>query len=168
LFQNEYCLYCDSVINPKFSWGTFLTGPSEKILCDSCRSHFERIDGEICEICSRTKDEQFQTGNICNDCLTWETQMNWKGVLKKNISLFKYNEFMAQFIARFKFRGDYILAKVFSEALRKAIQTIRFDFIVPIPLSEERLYERGFNQTEALLIEANIKYSSFLSRVDSE
>lgn len=40
--------------------------------------------------------------------------------------------------------------------------------IVPIPLSSDRLAERGFNQVEGLLEAANIPYQSFLGKDDSE
>jgi competence protein ComFC len=66
----------------------------------------------------------------------------------------------------FKFRGDAILADGFEKELKKTYSRIidhrlRFRFlnlrrggeyeaIVPIPLSRERLVERGFNQAELL------------------
>ncbi|WP_353737005.1 phosphoribosyltransferase family protein [Bacillus sp. CMF12] len=43
-----------------------------------------------------------------------------------------------------------------------------FDFLVPIPLSSERLYERGFNQSSALIHEAGFTVTELLSRIHSE
>ena len=40
--------------------------------------------------------------------------------------------------------------------------------IVPIPLSPERLQERGFNQAEALIVEAGLQSANLLKRTHSE
>jgi competence protein ComFC len=71
-------------------------------------------------------------------------------------------------MARYKFRGDYILAKIFADYIKGILQKINPDFFVPIPLSEERLYERGFNQAEALLTVSGFTPSKILTRAHSE
>ncbi|WP_311921608.1 ComF family protein [Heyndrickxia sporothermodurans] len=71
-------------------------------------------------------------------------------------------------LARFKYRGDYILAKIFSQKIQKELEKISYDAIVPIPLSNERLLERGFNQSTALATEANINVANLLTRVHTE
>lgn len=43
-----------------------------------------------------------------------------------------------------------------------------FDYIVPIPLSPVRLYERGFNQSAALIHEAGFTMTELLRRTHSE
>jgi competence protein ComFC len=89
-------------------------------------------------------------------------------VLQKNYSLYVYNDFMADAIARFKYRGDYAIAKIFSEKLKRIFQQVEYDMLVPIPLSEERLYERGFNQAESLAKEAGAETFHLLNRIHSE
>ncbi|WP_312886201.1 ComF family protein [Bacillus sp. NTK034] len=86
----------------------------------------------------------------------------------KNDSLFLYDDFLKETIARYKFRGDYILARVFSAFIREKLKTLEFDYLVPIPLSPERLYERGFNQSAALIHEAGFTATEMLQRVHSE
>jgi len=167
-FQNDTCLYCDQIMEQEFTWESLLLGTEKKLLCRKCQSKFELIEGETCLKCGRVRNDHFETNEICLDCLKWETDEKWKGVLEKNISLFVYNNFMAELIAKYKYRGDYCLAKIFSSYIREATRKLEYDYIVPIPLSKERLYERGFNQVEALLIEANIKYDSILFREHSE
>jgi competence protein ComFC len=63
--------------------------------------------------------------------------------------LYKYNEFAKEFVAKWKFRGDYELIYSFKNRLKK-LNIKNIDYIVPIPLSEKRGYERGFNQSEAI------------------
>jgi competence protein ComFC len=122
-------------------------------------------------MCSRPfsqLDEQFRHDDLCNDCVRWEADPEWKGYLDRNVSLFQYNDFLKEVIARFKFRGDYIIAKAFSEPLKQELSKLTFDYLVPIPLSEERLYERGFNQAEALLTLAGYAPTTLLTRIHSE
>jgi len=45
---------------------------------------------------------------------------------------------------------------------------VEFDYLVPIPLSPQRLYERGFNQSAALIHEAGFTVTELLHRIHSE
>jgi competence protein ComFC len=113
-------------------------------------------------------DEQFRHDDLCNDCVRWEDDPEWSGYLDRNVSLFQYNDFLKEVIARFKFRGDYVIAKAFAELIKSELAKLEYDFLVPIPLSEERLYERGFNQAEALIREAGFTPTPLLTRIHSE
>lgn len=75
---------------------------------------------------------------------------------------------MKTYLARFKYRGDYILAKAFSAIIKEAASAMNTSLIVPIPLSAERLQERGFNQAEALASEAGLQTQHLLIRKHSE
>lgn len=171
LFPQPHCLLCHEVILPTIGWGALLSPEKERLLCSTCESKLEKISGERCRICSRPfsqLDEQFRHGDLCNDCVRWEEDPEWSGFLNKNLSLFLYHDFLKEVIARFKFRGDYVIAKVFAEQIRKELAKLEYDILVPIPLSEERLYERGFNQAEALLTEAGSTPTQVLTRIHSE
>ena len=111
---------------------------------------------------------QFRHGDLCNDCVRWEEDPEWSGYLDKNVSLFQYNDFLKEVIARYKFRGDYMIAKVFAEQMKSELAQLEYDLLVPIPLSEERQYERGFNQAEALLAESGFPSTLLLTRIHSE
>ncbi|WP_324782975.1 ComF family protein [Mesobacillus jeotgali] len=88
--------------------------------------------------------------------------------MDKNTSLYSYSDFTKEVIAKFKFRGDYVLAKIFTADFLKTLQAFQYDYLVPIPLSEERLYERGFNQSEAIIRVAGLEPAYLLSRVHTE
>ncbi|MEH7444574.1 ComF family protein [Bacillus sp. JJ1122] len=113
-------------------------------------------------------EPEYRLGNVCLDCKRWEDDDKWSGSLDKNISMFSYDNFTKEVIAKFKFRGDYILAELFASAFRKALLAFQYDYIVPIPLSEERLYERGFNQAEAIIRTAGCQPTHLLSRIHTE
>jgi len=171
LFQQDRCLYCHKEIVPLVCWETLLSPEKEPLLCPTCQGRLENITGETCRICSRPfhhLNEQFRDGDLCYDCTRWEQDPDWQGYLEKNHSLYVYNDFLKDLIAMYKFRGDYVLAKIFAELFKKEMTKITSDLLVPIPLSEERLYERGFNQATAVLTFAGLQSADILTRIHSE
>ncbi|MFE8701673.1 ComF family protein [Cytobacillus sp. FJAT-54145] len=60
------------------------------------------------------------------------------------------------------------MVHAFVAPFRSKLETLPYDFLTSIPLSEERLYERGFNQAEALIKEAGVTPSTLLQRTHSE
>lgn len=170
-YQQNFCLYCDDLIQPSLGWQELLFGPKEVLLCQKCEGKLEKIQERACNLCGRSskgQDSQYFKDNLCYDCIRWESSKKWKGVLVKNISLYEYNGFLAELIAQFKYRGDYVLAKIFAADIKNELSNLEYDVLVPIPLSEERQYERGFNQIEALVKEARIEVQHVLSRKHTE
>ncbi|WP_256243294.1 ComF family protein [Bacillus sp. V3B] len=152
-------------------WNNLISEEKKRTLCPTCKDKLQEIEGVTCRICDRPfdrLDDRFIRGDTCYDCVRWEDDPKWAGCLEKNQSLFFYNDFLQEVIAQFKFRGDYILAKVFSESLLEKLTGRQVDLIVPIPLSPERLQERGFNQAEALINEAGLQPTNLLKRTHSE
>jgi len=161
---NDICLYCGSVSPYTFSWNTLF---EKNILCEKCRMNLEPLVEPRCKKCCRMLSEQ-AVDSICYDCVRWENDQNWQGVLECNISLYHYNEHLKEIIARYKYRGDYALASIFASEIKKVASESGADLYVPIPLSEARLYERGFNQSEALLTMAKLPVAKILTRKHSE
>jgi competence protein ComFC len=171
LFPDTYCLICHEIILNPIGWSAIFSEEKEQFLCKTCEMRFEKIEGETCQICGRMLcylDEGFRQGKLCNDCIRWEEDEQWSGYLEANHSIFLYNDFLKEVLAKYKFRGDYVLAKIFVVYLKVFMQKIKPDLLVPIPLSEERLYERGFNQAEALILESGFTSTRLLSRIHSE
>ena len=161
---NAICLYCGTVSSASFSWTNLFDKNS---LCENCRTSLDHLVEPLCKKCCRMLSEK-SIDNICYDCMRWENDSEWSGVLEQNISFYQYNDFMKELIARFKYRGDYELAKIFATDIKKATAEVKADLYVPIPLSEARLFERGFNQSEALLAVAGLPVANVLSRKHSE
>lgn len=171
IFERKFCLYCQNEIRPLITWVSLFLGPEEQLLCEQCTAKLERIEGKTCRICGRPFskiDDSFKKGDICLDCYRWEENAAWRGVLTRNISLYMYNDFLKDVLARYKYRGDYALVRIFVPEFNRTIARIEYDLLVPIPLSSERLYERGFNQTEALIQEAGRVAHPLLKRIHSE
>jgi competence protein ComFC len=165
------CLYCGKEQSSRNSWLTVFRLKEEPALCLDCQEQFQRISGDRCSICGRPVAEwpaEWPHANCCLDCVRWQEDENWRNVLTKNVSLFYYNEGMKEWLARFKYRGDYHLARCFASEIRAEIQLMAPDKIVPIPLSKERLKERGFNQAKALVEEAGFVAEELLGRIHTE
>lgn len=149
------CILCHNYFEEVDSWATLFSLVEPDPLCSTCCEKFEKIEGELCESCWRPFSgvaDEYREGNLCYDCVRWEKDPQWDGVLTKNRSIYLYNDFAKDVISLYKFRGDYVISSIFKTPLKKAFKT-HFNtsyLVVPIPLSAERLYERGFNQAKVL------------------
>ncbi|WP_442596346.1 ComF family protein [Neobacillus sp. D3-1R] len=171
IFTKDRCLVCHEEIDSPMGWGDLILPDKKVYLSKECKGKLQPIEGETCKICGRPfnqLDPQFRNGNLCKDCTRWEAASFYKGVLTQNHSIYIYNDFLKEIIAKFKYRGDYVLAKLFAEDIKAKIRDIKPDAIVPIPLSQERLYERGFNQSEALITESGFIPTHLLTRIHTE
>jgi competence protein ComFC len=153
--MNGYCLICHRRYQPNVNWSYLLTLQKDDCLCTACRHSFSLIGQEVCRDCGRPLerlDPSYRQGDICIDCVRWQNDDEWKGVLTKNRSVYVYDDFMKEVIALWKFRGDYAIIEAFrDDVCREFYRHFSLEsFLVPIPLSPERLYERGFNQAKAL------------------
>ena len=162
------CLFCDEERNEVLTWRSLLLKVEEKMICEGCESRLEKISGETCQVCSRELEEKFRMGNQCLDCVRWEKDEKWKGYLTKNVSIFHYNEYLKEIIAKYKYRRDYALAEAFVPFLRERMKSIDFEIITVIPLSEERLKERGFNQAQAFTDLLGLETVEVLTRLHTE
>ncbi len=144
-----HCLWCHTPFIERTNWQYLFGLSTTTQLCQQCSTRLEEITGDICEKCGRPFDHlepEYREGNLCTDCVRWG-----EGALAKNRSLYLYNDFLQEVIAKWKFRGDAELTRLFTTELQQLAKPFgQIDAIVPIPLSAERLYERGFNQSRLL------------------
>ena len=107
---------------------------------------FERFPQTICERCQSSFEKV-------------EEQQ------KDMYSLFYYNEAMQDYLHRYKFMHDTILAQVF----RKEIyQTLKNETVMPIPMHPTKKSERTFSHIELLLEEAQIPFVDILEKISEE
>lgn len=144
------CLLCSKKIDVRPNLLLLLTGyvPVRDRLCDACWQTFKEIGPSFCPGCGRAEKKK----RYCLDCRKWQK----RGMaMIENRALYQYNEEMKDYMARYKFIGDYRLAPIFAGKMRKVIRRRvkeeKIDLILPIPLSEERIAQRGFNQVDAFL-----------------
>ncbi|WP_345242332.1 ComF family protein [Pontibacillus salipaludis] len=157
-----HCLWCDQEIIKELNWNNLFQLPRDEVLCQDCKEEMHLLKGPSCPKCSRETDER----EICHDCARWGG-----APLEKNTSLYRYDSFLKEVVAKWKYRGDYILVDVFKEDFMKRFKALKISketILVPIPLSEERFAERGFNQSEALARLLPLETANPLRRVHSE
>ncbi len=169
--MSDYCSICIERMNSITTWGS-LFAKNTPVLCSKCEEQLGIIEGERCTICSRALknlDGSYHGNSICLDCQRWEESLQWNSILQKNTSIYEYNPFLKETLARYKYRGDYAIAKAFANPIKEVLGKLDPpDIIVPIPLSKERIYERAFNQTTSILLEAQIHYTEILTRTHTE
>ncbi|MDM5332427.1 phosphoribosyltransferase family protein [Ureibacillus composti] len=83
------------------------------------------------------------------------------------MSLYQYNEAMKDYLHRYKFMHDVVLAKVFRNQIHKALNKMDAA-IVPIPMHPVKLKERTFAHVDELLKAANINFEHFLDKITLE
>ncbi|WCN39658.1 ComF family protein [Aneurinibacillus uraniidurans] len=133
------CLYCGQEANEK----SFAAGTS--FVCQDCMNGLIRIKGSICAVCGRP----WAQNEICMDCARRTNR-----AFCQSRSAVAYNETAKEWLARYKYRGDRVLAPVLAALLYEVWQReyakLCIDVITYMPLHEERLVERTFNQAEEL------------------
>lgn len=172
---NKQCIACSHNIQSPFSWKEIVNFslfqckpylPINEWLCQSCTKELPLISTDpiaICNRCSKTLNEipekyvhNINGRIVCYDCKRWldvEGEMDMS-LIHHNRSVLLYNAWTQSLINQFKFRGDeqlkYFFASLIIEHFEKLFNPKKFDFIVPIPLSINRLSERGFNQSHII------------------
>jgi len=120
--------------------------------CDCCWSKIELVREPKCPRCGRPHPVRpgFEPAEnfVCSDC---SDQKQWvqhviaaglyTGVLRKAIHLLKYQRKRLLAVP---------LANLLFETIVAKLQLESYDMLVPVPLHQRRVKERGFNQTELL------------------
>lgn len=159
------CLWCDEEIIIETTWRNLFLPSAEQRLCSPCSNQLNMLWGSRCERCSRSTQKR-----ICPDCIEWQNRK--EDPLISNYSVYAYNDRMQEMIAKWKYRGDYILGEAFQKAFTSSFQKKFKDkknyAIVPIPLSEERINERAFNQADMLAGFLTSNPTQILTRIHGE
>ncbi|PEJ58411.1 hypothetical protein CN692_09060 [Bacillus sp. AFS002410] len=130
-----------------------------------CKGLFIKIIDPVCEICC---GHVLENQKLCKNCLEYKEQ-NPNQPLIINKSIFHYTNEIKEWLTYFKFCGDVKLASLFAEDLKEYYENSFGNYkIVPVPLSNERLNERGFNQVEELARYAGLSLTKCLKRIHTE
>ena len=150
------CLLCGQTMKAVLTFSSLLLLKNDvSCLCLDCDSTFEKIGEEYCPNCMKTG-----LSTKCQDCQFWCKE----GVEVSHRAIFTYNQAMKDFFSRYKFDGDFLLRKVFASFLSEELKKYKEYQFVVIPLSPERLLERGFNQVEGLVEAAGFSFQDLLGK----
>ena len=135
------CLLCGTPINEQVTWRWLLGNEYPKTICLECENEFEPV--------VESAEDQSEPENL-------------------NLqSLYQYNDKMKDYLHRYKFMHDVVLAKVFRNQIRKHLAK-RSETIVPIPIHPLKLKERTFAHIDELLQAADLPYQHYLEKVTTE
>jgi len=130
LYPN-YCQNCDKL----------LKNYDPHCFCSECWSEIKIIKTPTCKKCGKPI---ITSSGICNDCKNSKFYYNeikvlglYEGILKDAIHLYKFN-------GRFKISYDFA-SLIFNNIEKEYF--LDCDLIIPVPLTKNRLLERGFSQT---------------------
>ena len=100
-----------------------------------------------CQSCATPLSNQL---HFCGACLAQAP------FFSKAYTVYNYSGSCTTLIKRFKFDnqlciGDFFAHKIYAKYLDIVFEQGDYDAIIPLPLSRQRLQERGYNQTHELL-----------------
>jgi ComF family protein len=122
--------------NLLFGGSCFLCrGAARGILCPACDADLPRLAGTLCPRCALPSPG----AAVCGRCLADAPHYD------ATVAALAYRFPADTLVHSLKFRGQLALAPLMGDLLIDKIRE-RIDLVVPVPLSRERLRERGYNQ----------------------
>jgi competence protein ComFC len=106
--------------------------------CETCQQNIVPLPEPICEVCGEPQN----TSGICSECAAsrppYRALRSW--VVFKNP--------IQNALHKLKYRRDMGLGDALAPSLAKFVDALAWDIdtLVPIPLSQQRFSERGYNQ----------------------
>lgn len=132
-----------SLLPPLLPSACALCGASWRdTLCAACRAHYVVPRGASCVQCAMP----LSGGNAlrCGTCLDDTPSYD------ATVAAVDYGAPLDQLVVALKFGGRLALAPLFAQLMRDALlhatQSPLPDLLIPVPLGEQRLVKRGFNQ----------------------
>jgi ComF family protein len=111
-------------------------GTARETLCEYCDAELPRLRQPACPRCAL----ESASGALCGRCLAQPPHYD------ATVAALAYRFPADALVHALKFRGELALAPFLSSLLRARIGAQAPDCIVPVPLSAQRLRERGYNQ----------------------
>ncbi len=132
--------------------GRVLFGASP--VCRSCSQKLVLIGASVCASCGEATDKKAQ--GLCDKCKTVLTY------LTNGVCLFEYDDNSKNIIYDIKYNHNSALAVCYGRELYKKLEENNFgsfDIITYVPIHEEKLLKRGYNQAERIAFGITEKYA---------
>ncbi len=107
-----------------------------EVLCQACRIDLPLLGSECCPVCALPTPG----ANICGACLKQPPHFD------ATQAIYRYEFPLDRLIQSLKYSRRLTSAEFFGTVLARIPVPQRPDMILPVPLSAERLAQRGFNQ----------------------
>jgi ComF family protein len=115
-------------------------GSGERLLCPACEADLPHLAASLCPVCALPTAD----GTVCGACQGSPPHFD------ATTAAFRYAFPVEHIVQGLKYRHRLPLAGWLAEALAARIGATAVDCIVPLPLSAQRMKERGFNQAQEI------------------
>ncbi len=117
----------------------------EDLICYHCQEAYPLIQDPVCQKCGK---QLAHDDSLCLDCKTSSHEYT------QGIALYPYEGTIQETLYRFKYGGRRKYAKFFAKMMYHQLKHTSFfhtiHCIIPVPVSKERLKQRGYNQAEEI------------------
>ena len=117
-------------------------GKEGDFICSSCRRLLPRILPPLCPRCGKPQP----SGILCPSCVSWQAEIDgirspfrFDGIIRQAIHQLKYKNLRALTVPLAGLLQDYL-----------ATNAVPGEVLIPVPLHQKRLRERGYNQSSLL------------------
>lgn len=106
--------------------------------CEDCQRRVNVLDGIVCDVCGLPQEK----AGICDTCLAERPHFHalraWAA----------FDEPVQSALHKLKYRRDISMGDALAAQMIPFVKSLnwRVDLLIPIPLSRERMKERGYNQ----------------------
>lgn len=118
-------------------------------LCPDCITSFEAVTSPLCGRCGVMFQSRVGEDHLCSDC------MQHPGKFRRARAVGVYSDALMALIHQLKYRAGLALVgplgQLLQEAFHRHWQPEEVDMVLPIPLHNRRLRQRGFNQAQMLV-----------------
>ena len=140
IISSPKCVFCECSMDIHTS----------DFLCEKCKHTLPYVKGNTCDVCGRPLYKGYMD-TVCHDC------KERKNYFLKNVSVFEYKDSVQDAIKRMKFAAVEIwiareLGKILAKRIKEEYEGIRFDMIVPVPISQINYVKRRFNQAAEISV----------------
>jgi len=111
-------------------------GGARELLCAACDADLPRLAEPLCPRCALPSPGGAMCGRCLSDAPAYDATQ----------AAIAYDFPGDALVHALKFRGELALAPLLAALLAERIGAERVDYVVPVPLSAERLRGRGYNQ----------------------
>lgn len=147
------CLYCHMKMDEELNIMTLFK--ARHPLCDSCKKALlEKFEGPRCQRCHQVTKK---TIAVCGDC---QTLIEVYPAVDKIYTFTDYNDAVKMLMHRYKFLKDYAMVEIIGFICDMNLSS--YDYVVPIPISKERMRERTYNQALEMIVKLKAKPAIFL------
>jgi ComF family protein len=112
----------------------------DRLVCAACEADLSHLAGPLCPVCALPAPE----GAACGACQASPPHFD------ASIAAFRYAFPVEHLVQELKYRHRLPLAGWLAEALMGRVAAAGVDCLIPLPLSAQRMRERGFNQAQEI------------------